>query len=69
MQAKRVVIETTSNGESFWRFVPRAKREEGCEDEGVWPRIIEVCGYVIMLLLCFDIRATLDVAEKLWNAL
>ena len=41
---KRVVIETTANGESFWRFVPNAKREDGCVDEGSWPRVVEICG-------------------------
>src|SRR5262245_37890111 len=30
---KRVVIETTPNGSSFWRFVPKANREDGVTDE------------------------------------
>lgn len=41
---KRVVIETTSLGESFWRFVPSARKDEGVQDEGMWPRIVEICG-------------------------
>lgn len=41
---KRVVVETASSGESFWRFVPRARRDEGVLDEGQWPRIVEICG-------------------------
>jgi hypothetical protein len=41
---KRVVIETTPSGESFWRFVPKARREEGVLDEGKWPRVVEICG-------------------------
>ncbi|KAN0090905.1 hypothetical protein V8E55_004471 [Tylopilus felleus] len=41
---KRIVIETTSKGASFWRFVPRARLEEGAQDEGVWPRVIDICG-------------------------
>lgn len=43
---KRVVIETTPGprGESFWRFVPRARREESVENEGAWPRAVEICG-------------------------
>ncbi|KAH7888561.1 hypothetical protein F5I97DRAFT_1803319 [Phlebopus sp. FC_14] len=41
---KRVVIETTAKGVSFWRFVPRAHLEEGVQDEGIWPRLIDVCG-------------------------
>jgi hypothetical protein len=39
---KRIVIETAPNGESIWRFVPSAKGEEGCTDEGSWPRVVEV---------------------------
>jgi hypothetical protein len=41
---KRIVIETLPSGESFWRFVPKARLEEGISDEGKWPRIIEICG-------------------------
>ncbi|KAI0930301.1 hypothetical protein AcV5_007057 [Taiwanofungus camphoratus] len=46
---KRVVIETTPGprGESFWRFVPRARREESVENEGAWPRAVEICGEMI----------------------
>ena len=41
---KRMVIETTVSGENFWSFVRNAKREEGCVDEGIWPRVVEICG-------------------------
>lgn len=43
---KRIVIESVlgRDGFSTWRFVPRARREQGVEDEGVWPRVIEICG-------------------------
>lgn len=43
---KRIVIETTPKGASFWRFVPRARMEEGVllHDEGFWPRVVEICG-------------------------
>jgi hypothetical protein len=41
---KRIVLEITPTGESFWRFVPKARLEEGVIDEGAWPRIIEICG-------------------------
>jgi hypothetical protein len=43
---KRIVIETTPNGENFWRFVPRARTEGGVGtlDEGFWPRVVEICG-------------------------
>ncbi|KAH7907722.1 hypothetical protein BJ138DRAFT_1116438 [Hygrophoropsis aurantiaca] len=41
---KRIVIETTPNGTSFWRFVPKASLEEGVTDEGLWPRVVNICG-------------------------
>ncbi|KAF9230121.1 hypothetical protein BU15DRAFT_84023 [Melanogaster broomeanus] len=34
---KRIVIETTPKGASFWHFVPPARLDEGVQDEGVWP--------------------------------
>ncbi|EIM83012.1 uncharacterized protein STEHIDRAFT_171126 [Stereum hirsutum FP-91666 SS1] len=44
---KRVVIESLPDGRSFWRFVPRAKWEPDVEDEGDWPRIIDICGDLV----------------------
>ncbi|KAF9012323.1 hypothetical protein BDQ17DRAFT_1537204 [Cyathus striatus] len=44
---KRVVIETFPTGESFWRFVPSARKAEGVVDEGTWPRHIELCGQIV----------------------
>ncbi|ETW80475.1 hypothetical protein HETIRDRAFT_434570 [Heterobasidion irregulare TC 32-1] len=44
---KRVVIETLPDGDSFWRFVPRARRGISVEDEGAWPRVINICGELI----------------------
>ena len=41
---KRVVIETSPKGASFWRFVPRAHLAQGVQDEGLWPRLIDICG-------------------------
>ncbi|KAH7929878.1 hypothetical protein BV22DRAFT_1125410 [Leucogyrophana mollusca] len=41
---KRIVIESTSSGTSFWRFVPRACLDEGVVDEGLWPRVVDICG-------------------------
>ncbi|EJD03099.1 uncharacterized protein FOMMEDRAFT_146791 [Fomitiporia mediterranea MF3/22] len=41
---KRVVIETAPDGRSTWRFVPNARREDGVENEGIWPRVVDVCG-------------------------
>jgi hypothetical protein len=44
--ARRVVIESTPSGKFHWRFVPKANKEDGCIDEGTWPRIIDICGSV-----------------------
>ncbi|KAJ7770234.1 hypothetical protein DFH07DRAFT_735478 [Mycena maculata] len=44
---KRVVIETTCSGESSWRFVPKARWEDGVVDEGQWPRVISICGQLV----------------------
>ncbi|KAJ7096313.1 hypothetical protein C8R44DRAFT_644127 [Mycena epipterygia] len=44
---KRVVIETTCSGVSSWRFVPKARRDEGVADEGQWPRVIDICGQAV----------------------
>lgn len=41
---RRVVIETVPSGECTWRFVPSAKRESGTTDEGLWPRVVDLCG-------------------------
>ncbi|KAG2345594.1 hypothetical protein BDR05DRAFT_116804 [Suillus weaverae] len=41
---KRIVIETTPKGTSFWRFVPKARLDGGARDEGFWPRVVEICG-------------------------
>ncbi|RDB16791.1 hypothetical protein Hypma_002622 [Hypsizygus marmoreus] len=41
---KRIVVETLPTGESTWRFVPSARRDEGVVDEGAWPRAVEICG-------------------------
>ena len=40
---KRVVVEIAPTG-SFWRFVPRATKDDGLENEEHWPRIVEICG-------------------------
>lgn len=42
--SRRIVIETLPTGESFWRWVPRAKGVDNFEEEGQWPRVIEICG-------------------------
>lgn len=41
---KRVVIETRGTGESFWRLVPDAIKDDGVKDEGSWPRVVDLCG-------------------------
>ena len=45
-RARRIVIETSPGEDSFWRYVPNARLEDGVEDEGEWPRAINICGYV-----------------------
>ncbi|KAH9928227.1 hypothetical protein B0H21DRAFT_826329 [Amylocystis lapponica] len=47
--SKHIVIEITSGSTDTysWRFVPRAHQAEGIEDEGLWPRDIEICGEVM----------------------
>ncbi|KAF9792750.1 hypothetical protein BJ322DRAFT_1103221 [Thelephora terrestris] len=42
---KRVVVEITPAG-SFWRFVPRATRDDGLKNEEHWPRLVDVCGTI-----------------------
>lgn len=46
VRPKRIVIETPPGGRGTgrWRFVPRARRAPGVEDEGVWPRRIIIDG-------------------------
>lgn len=43
-KGKRIVIENLPNGQSFWRWVPRAQGVEDAAEEGVWPRMIDICG-------------------------
>ena len=43
---KRVVIEFMPNGGCTWRYVPNALWEDNVENEGTWPRVVDVCGYV-----------------------
>lgn len=40
---KRVVVEITPSG-SFWRFVPRATRDDGLKNGEHWPRLVDICG-------------------------
>lgn len=46
---KRIVIETIPGHGSFWRWVPSARKMQDVEDEGVFPRVIDICGYVSQL--------------------
>ena len=41
---KRIVVEIAANGKSTWRFVPRAKMDDGVDNEGIWPRVVDLCG-------------------------
>ena len=47
---KRIVIETYPGGFSHWRFVPRARLAEGVNDEGLWPRLVDVLGYIAIVM-------------------
>ncbi|KAF8625411.1 hypothetical protein AX15_005375 [Amanita polypyramis BW_CC] len=44
---RRIIVEIAPSGDSFWRYVPNAHLEDGVEDEGMWPRAINICGEVI----------------------
>ncbi|KAL5523620.1 hypothetical protein ACEPAG_7793 [Sanghuangporus baumii] len=41
---KRIVLEYKQNDWSTWRFVPKARWEQGVDGEGEWPRVVEFCG-------------------------
>jgi hypothetical protein len=41
---KRIVIENVPGHGSFWRWVPSARKQEGVNDEGSFPRLIDLCG-------------------------
>ena len=43
---RRIVVEYRENEPATWRFVPRARCEEGIDGEGEWPRVVEFCGCV-----------------------
>lgn len=42
--AKRIVIETLATGETFWRWVPRARGVSNASEEGTFPRRVLVGG-------------------------
>lgn len=42
----RIVVETLSDGSCVWRPVPLAVGADSISDEGSWPRLINLCGYV-----------------------
>ncbi|KAF8161091.1 hypothetical protein B0H34DRAFT_788231 [Crassisporium funariophilum] len=41
---KRIVVETIPNRGSSWRFVPNALLDHDANDEGQFPRIVNICG-------------------------
>lgn len=49
---RRIVIETSPGRDSLWRYVPNALLEDGVEDEGEWPRAINICGCVPSYIMC-----------------
>jgi len=44
LSKRRVAIEMRPTGDFIWRFVPNAELCDGVEDEGPWPRIVDLCG-------------------------
>ncbi len=43
---RQIVIETIPGGVPHWRAVPQANYAPGVVDEGTWPRLVSVCGWV-----------------------
>ena len=43
----RIIVETLSDGSSVWRPIPLAVGASSLSDEGSWPRLINLCGYVL----------------------
>ncbi len=39
-----IVVETIPGGGIHWRAVPEADFAPGVNDEGVWPRLVSICG-------------------------
>lgn len=50
LSKKRLAIEVHPSGDFIWRFVPDAQLCDGVEDEGPWPRIVDLCGWVVSSL-------------------
>ena len=48
----RIIVETLSDGSSVWRPIPLAVGASSLSDEGSWPRLINICGYVSSKHLC-----------------
>lgn len=45
--SQRVVAELIPGQPPTWKFIPSARRAPGIEDEGIWPRVVNICGYEI----------------------
>ncbi len=43
-EPRRIVVEQRPDGPCYWRFIPKANLEPGVEDEGTFPRMVDVCG-------------------------
>ena len=39
-----IVVKVQLNGIMTWKLVPNAGRALNVKDEGVWPRVIDICG-------------------------
>ena len=44
ISSQRIVVEMQPNGITTWKFVPSASRALSVKDEGVWPRVVIICG-------------------------
>lgn len=64
---KRIVIEMVPRQGSFWRWVPSARRQDGVGDEGVFPRLVEICGYVnLSLFREWHLKLILPFKANMW---
>lgn len=43
-RVQRIVIETRPGIGSSWRWVPRARLRSHLQDEGTFPRVVQICG-------------------------
>ena len=64
--SSRIIIETLSDGSSVWRPIPLAVGASSLSDEGSWPRLINICGYVSSKYL-YNIKLFLPTSLDTWS--